>query len=217
MEATLVIPAPSIAIAVIGLAALIVRLQDNARLVFATRRRMLLALFTDKALPRHAKTMQDITLYPLPYPEIPMLRFLVPPVLLILPLLASAEVPNLEPGEWEYTHTTRMEGMPQMEGMPGMSDEVETTRECVTQQDIERGEDIIEAPEECSVDHVDVHRDGAQFAMTCTDPQGGTATMNGDMRFMGTRSDSTMTTEIESPMGPITVIMEMKGERIGDC
>ncbi|WP_018870090.1 MULTISPECIES: DUF3617 family protein [unclassified Thioalkalivibrio] len=140
-----------------------------------------------------------------------MLRFLIPLALLALPVAAQAETPNLEPGEWEYTHTTTIEGMPQMQ------DQVEVTRECVTQEDIEKGEDVIEVPEECTLDHVDVRSDGADFAMTCTDPQGGRATMEGEMRFMGTRSEGTMTTDVDSPMGPMTIIMEIEGERIGDC
>ena len=41
-----------------------------------------------------------------------MQDIIVPLGLLILPLAASAEVSNIKPGEGEYTHTTRMEGIP---------------------------------------------------------------------------------------------------------
>lgn len=131
--------------------------------------------------------------------------------LLILPFAAAAETPNIEPGQWEYTHTMIMEGMDQM------PDQVDTTRECVTQEDIESGEDVFEVPDECTLDHADIRADGAEYAMTCTDPQGGSATMEGEMRFMGDRSEGRMSADVEGPMGEMTIVTEIEGERIGDC
>ncbi|WP_018863524.1 DUF3617 family protein [Thioalkalivibrio sp. ARh3] len=128
-----------------------------------------------------------------------------------LPLAAQAETPNIEPGEWEYTNTTTMDGAHQM------PEQTETYTECVTEEDLARGEEMIEAPEGCSVDSMDMRADGVDYTMTCTDPDGTSMDMEGSMQFMGDRAEGEMRSEIDSPMGPMSVRITVEGQRIGDC
>ncbi|WP_018141907.1 DUF3617 family protein [Thioalkalivibrio sp. ALJ7] len=131
--------------------------------------------------------------------------------LIALPFAAQAETPNIQPGLWENQNTMIMEGM------GNMPDQTETTTECVTQEDIDQGESIIEPPEGCSMDQMDMSADRMDYTMVCTDPQGGQMQMEGRMRFMGDRAEGEMTSEMDTPMGTVNVRMEMRGERIGDC
>lgn len=129
----------------------------------------------------------------------------------LLPLAVQAETPNIEPGEWEYTNTTTMEGAHQM------PEQTETYTECVTEEDLARGEEMIEAPEGCSVDSMDMRADGVDYTMTCTDADGTSMDMQGSMEFMGDRAEGEMRSEIDSPMGPMSVRIHVEGQRIGDC
>ncbi|WP_018881262.1 DUF3617 domain-containing protein [Thioalkalivibrio sp. ALE30] len=141
-----------------------------------------------------------------------MLRILFAALPLVaLPLAAQADTPNIQPGLWENQNTMIMEGM------AGMPDQTETTTECVTQEEIDRGENIIEAPEGCTLDQMDMTADRMDYTMSCTDPQGGQMQMEGSMRFMGDRAEGEMTSEMDTPMGPMNVRMETRGQRIGDC
>ncbi|WP_019572042.1 DUF3617 family protein [Thioalkalivibrio sp. ALMg3] len=141
-----------------------------------------------------------------------MLRILLAVLPLVaLPLVVQAETPNIQPGLWE-NQTTMI-----MEGMGGMPDQTETTTECVTQEDLDRGENIIEAPEGCTLDQMDMTADRMDYTMSCPGPQGGRMQMDGSMRFMGDRTEGEMTSEMDTPMGRMNVRMEIRGQRIGDC
>lgn len=131
--------------------------------------------------------------------------------LAVLPLAAQAETPNIQPGQWEYTHTTVMEGA------HDMPEQVETNTECVTAEDLERGKDLIEAPQDCTLDHVDMTADGMEYTMSCAGPDGTSVSMDAEMRFHGDRTEGEMHSRIETPMGPMDVQVDVQGKRIGDC
>ena len=126
-----------------------------------------------------------------------------------LTLPAFAAEPNITPGQWEYTNVTRFEGMP-------MPEQTHSNRECITMEDIKKGEAFLEAPEDCQVTHMDLRRDGMQYAMECTQ-QGVRMKMNADMRFRGNEVDGTMRADMDTPMGPMSMHMNITGRRIGDC
>ncbi|WP_019626391.1 DUF3617 family protein [Thioalkalivibrio sp. ALJT] len=141
-----------------------------------------------------------------------MLRLLLAALPLVaLPLAAQAETPNLQPGLWE-NHTTMT-----MEGMGNMPDQTETTTECITQEEIDMGENIIEAPEGCTLDQMDMSAERMDYTMSCPGPQGNQMQMHGNMRFLGGRAEGEMTSEMDTPMGTVNVRVEMRGERVGDC
>ncbi len=141
------------------------------------------------------------------------IRALLLAVALAVPALSTAgDTPNITPGLWEYSHTVTMEGGPEM------PPQHETEQECVTAADLQNADAMIDAPEGCTLDHVDMRSDGAEFTMTCTDPEsGGNFVTEAQMRFMGDRSESVMHSTVDTPMGTMKVRVEIEGRRIGDC
>jgi hypothetical protein len=47
--------------------------------------------------------------------------------------------------------------------------------------------------------------------------EGGEATIDGEMRFMGEQIEGTVDILTQSPMGELTMNTVIEGERIGDC
>ncbi|MFO7954169.1 DUF3617 domain-containing protein [Thioalkalivibrio sp.] len=131
--------------------------------------------------------------------------------ILALPLAVQAETPNMQPGLWEHQNTMTVEGM------NDMPEQTHSSTECVTQEDIDRGENIIEAPEGCTLEEMDMTADRMDYTMNCPGPEGGRMQMEGSMRFMGDRAEGEMTSEMDTPMGPMNMRMEMRSQRIDDC
>ncbi len=131
---------------------------------------------------------------------------------LALPALAAAEEPNIEPGLWEYENKMTYEG-----DMP-IPDRTETNQECVTLEDIQDGAAFFddEDMEGCEMTHSDVRSDGMDYTMECTD-EGVQITMEAKMEFMGDRSSGLITGDMDTPMGPVAMRIDMEGRRIGDC
>lgn len=128
---------------------------------------------------------------------------------LIMTMPALAVDPDIRPGQWEYTNVTRFEGMP-------MPDQTHTHTECVTPSDIEKGAGFLEDAENCDVTSMDMRRSGMTYTMVCRE-QGAEIRMDGDIRFMGDRADGKLNAQMDSPMGPMKMKIELAGRRIGDC
>lgn len=126
---------------------------------------------------------------------------------------AVAETPNIQPGMWEYTSKTSVEG-----DFP-IPDQEYTNQECVTIEDIEAGEAFmdLEEVEECEVTHQEVRRDGADYSMTCRGPDGTSGDMDMTFHFHGDTSTGLIRSTMQTPMGDINMRVEMEGRRIGDC
>lgn len=126
--------------------------------------------------------------------------------------LAQAEQPNIEPGLWEYE--TRMT----VEAAFPFPEQTDTTTECVTEDDVSKADTFLDGMEmdECDVTRQEMSADGANYEMTCSQ-EGITVHMTMDMKFLGDRSEGLITTEAESPMGPMKSTIVMNGRRIGDC
>ncbi|MTI64086.1 DUF3617 family protein [Methylophaga sp.] len=128
----------------------------------------------------------------------------------LLSSTASAETPNLVPGLWAYTHTTRIEGP--------VSVEPQTTKnqQCVTQADLDKGIDVLEIPENCKLTRVDIERDRADYAAQC-DMQGMQSRFSGYATFHGEQMQGKMHSEMDTPLGKMLMKMDYKAQRMGNC
>ncbi len=131
--------------------------------------------------------------------------------LIVLGTSAMAETPNLEPGMWEYHNKMTFQS-----DFP-IPDQEHTNQECVTLEDIERGDAFLEDVEECDITRQDIRSDGMDYSMVCRGPDGTEMTMDATMHFHGDSASGTITGQMETPMGPMEMTIEMTGERIGDC
>lgn len=113
--------------------------------------------------------------------------------LLLLPLAALAETPNINPGLWEYTHTMTIEGGPQM------PPQVHKNQECITQADLQEAYKVVEVPEGCTLENLNMHAGGAEYTMSCIDETGTTMSMQAEMQFMGDRSLAILYSSMETP------------------
>lgn len=130
-----------------------------------------------------------------------------------LPALATAETPNIESGEWEFESETSFEGAMEMPG------ESQTSRECVRAEDIV--DSILQMDDEqgveCSVTDQTVSADSMTYTMSCTDPQGGSFDIDGEIAFMGDTASGVFSATMDTEMGELDMSQTMEGRRIGDC
>jgi hypothetical protein len=131
-------------------------------------------------------------------------------ILLCVPPTLFAADADLRPGEWEMTTTMQFEGLP-------LPPQTMSLRECLTAEDIANVWNVEDEYDECRVVQMDQRRDGLRAVMTCRGEDGGEAEIRAEMRFMGDRSAGTVEVNSATPMGPMTMRMEMEGRRIGDC
>ncbi|MDX5979083.1 DUF3617 domain-containing protein [Vreelandella sp. 21] len=130
---------------------------------------------------------------------------------LAFPMVAQAETPNVKPGEWEFVSVTSMSGDMQI------PDQTETERQCITQEELDSAEfGFIEEEEGCELLSQDMNADGLSYSMVCR-ADGGEATIDGEMRFMGEQIEGNVDIFTQSPMGELTMNTVIEGERIGNC
>jgi len=143
-----------------------------------------------------------MTSFPEPPSEIKamMKRYMAVAALAAFPMVAQAETPNVTPGEWEFVSVTSVSGDMQI------PDQTETERQCI----------FIEEEEGCELLNQDMSADGLSYSMVCR-AEGGEATIDGEMRFMGEQIEGTVDILTQSPMGELTMNTVIEGERIGDC
>lgn len=139
------------------------------------------------------------------------LRSLLAAALLALPLVAVAETPNIEPGMWEFTSTTSVQGE-----VP-IPDQTDTHQECIAQGDLDDADfQFLEVEEGCELLEHNVTVDGVDYQMVCH-AEGGQANIDGRMDFLGERTEGTVQVMVESPMGEMEMNTEVEGHRIGEC
>lgn len=127
-----------------------------------------------------------------------------------LPLTAFAVQPNIQPGEWELNSVTTFPGTP-------MPEQRESSRECVTAEDLAQGLVFDVDVEGCQITDKDIRADGMSYSMTCQDQGDFEMTMDASMRFQGDRTDGSMEAQMLTPMGPMQMRVRIEGHRIGDC
>ncbi|MFG6668008.1 DUF3617 domain-containing protein [Halomonas sp. HNIBRBA4712] len=140
-----------------------------------------------------------------------MIRYMAVAAALAFPMSALAETPNVTPGEWEFTSVTSVSG--DMD----IPDQTETERQCITQEELDSAEfGLIQEEQGCELLDQDMNADGITYSMACS-ADGGQASIDGEMRFMGEQIDGTVTILTESPMGALTMDTVIEGERVGEC
>ncbi len=125
---------------------------------------------------------------------------------------AQAETPNIQPGQWEYQ--TRMA----VEAPFPVPEQNDTSTDCVSEQDVAEANTFMGDMdvEECEITHEEMRSDGAKYEMVCQ-ADGMTMDMTLDLKFMGDRSEGLITSQAETPMGPMKTTIEMTGRRVGEC
>ena len=124
----------------------------------------------------------------------------------------AAADPNINPGMWETTSTITMKA-----AQLSMPQRTETNSECVTADKIAKGQAFLEDNKDCEFSRKEMRADGMDYTMTCNNPEGGTVTMNSSMQFNGETMTGTVDGTMESPMGPMTMKIELSGKRTGAC
>lgn len=136
--------------------------------------------------------------------------FAVVMITLVFGVPALAVQPNLEPGQWQYETTTVFEG-----DLP-IPDQTETTTDCLTQEKLDDRDLLQDFGEACEVVEQEIRADGMDFAVRCSVDEHQT-NMTGQMRFMGDRADGSINADVETPMGLMSMNMNVTGTRVGDC
>lgn len=140
-----------------------------------------------------------------------IVRTLAAALALGLATVAVAETPNIEPGLWKYENSMTFSG-----DVP-IPDQNQTSEECVTAEDIAEGDAFLDDVDECEITHKDLRRDGMNYSMLCTQPDGTEMTMDAEMAFAGNTANGTIEGTMETPMGAMQMTITVTGERIGDC
>ena len=123
--------------------------------------------------------------------------------LLVLPATAAAGGPNMEPGLWEITTETHMQGM----NIPAS-----TTTQCLTEEDMVPRN--TQPGQDCEITDVTTSGDSVRWRMRCGG-QGEEVESTGRIRYHGTSFEGTVTTTIGAT--GMTVESTLTGKRLGDC
>lgn len=123
---------------------------------------------------------------------------------------ALAETPNLQPGLWAYTSNTSIEGP------MNIPPQTNSNQECLTQEKLDKGIDVLNIHESCNVTQADIKRDRVDYAASCN-MEGMTMMFKGYANFHGNRLEGKMTSDMNSPLGPMVMKTDYQGERIGEC
>ncbi|QOR38316.1 DUF3617 family protein [Billgrantia diversa] len=138
-------------------------------------------------------------------------RPLLAAAVLILPLTALAESPNIVPGQWQFSSTTSVKG-----DVP-IPDQTDSYQECIVQGDLDDADfQFLEVEEGCELLEHNVSADGVDYKMVCR-AEGGEANIDGRMDFLGERVEGNVNIDTESPMGQMQLETTIEGERLGDC
>ena len=132
--------------------------------------------------------------------------------------LSSAAGIAIQPGAWELTIQTNIQGMP-------MQTPPHTTTGCVTPKDARDPKGamrkmILEAGSEgqsCRITRLDTSGRTVRWAAACTGPQGGRG--NGEVTFdSDTAYHGTMHMSMQGPQGMMmSALQNMHGRRVGEC
>lgn len=139
-------------------------------------------------------------------------RILTAGLALGLITLAHAETPNIKPGLWEYE--TRMS----VEAPFPFPDQTATNTECLTAEGLARADTFIGdmGMEQCDISRQEMRANGLNYEMVCNQDDM-RISMVMDMQFQGERSEGLITSEADTPMGPMKSTIRLAGRRIGDC
>lgn len=123
--------------------------------------------------------------------------------LLVLPAAAVAGGPDMEPGLWEITTESRMQGM----NIPAS-----TMTQCLTEDDMVPRN--TQPGQDCEITDLTTSGDTVRWTMRCSG-QGEEVESTGQIRYHGTSFEGNITTTIGST--GMTVESTLTGKRLGDC
>jgi len=129
---------------------------------------------------------------------------------LLMASSVQAETPNIEPGNWRYQSQVSF-----VSDFP-IPEQNETSTNCITQEQIDKGDAFIEDTEGCELTTRDIRSDRMKYVMECAN-QGTNMVMNAEVKFMGDRMEGKITGDMQSAMGAMKMNVTMTGQRIGDC
>jgi uncharacterized protein DUF3617 len=129
-------------------------------------------------------------------------------MLTVLPALAGAA--EMQPGMWEITSRTEMQGMPK--AMPPR-----TIRHCYTKKDIEDKKPTMPQSQDknCEIKDYQVQGNKASWSMECT----GENAMRGSgtMTVEATKFSGTMKSQLNQDGQMMDITQSWSGKRLGDC
>ncbi len=109
------------------------------------------------------------------------LKALAMSFLIAAPALVSAETPNINPGQWEYSNTMRMTA-----GGNAMPAQKTRNKDCVRNEDL-ADPDLFGGDElkNCDVSELEQSRSRLRYTLSCPGPDGSPYTMTADIKLQG--------------------------------
>ncbi|QJQ94949.1 MULTISPECIES: DUF3617 family protein [Halomonadaceae] len=139
------------------------------------------------------------------------LTVVVVATIVLWPIAALADTPNLAPGEWEFTSIATVIGdfpVPEWTG---------THTACLTAEAIhDAHSDRLEHEQGCEFLEREAGADEMTYVMSCQSDEGELMIM-GEMRFQQDRYEGTTRIQTATPMGDITMTTLIEGRRLNDC
>lgn len=132
-------------------------------------------------------------------------------ILVCVPGLAIAVQPNMDPGQWAYTTTTRIAGS------VSIPDRTSTHTRCVTESEVDDVDAFMEDVEDCEVERREITADKAGFTLDCPEQQGAEMRMTVDMRLLGDRVEGESVTTLSMGGESMEIRSRVEGRRVGDC
>lgn len=140
------------------------------------------------------------------------LAVLVIAFVLLAPAFVQAAEPNLRTGQWEFSNITEFKS----DGLVQLPQQTYTYQQCVTVEDLGRGEALLGDQESCEVSDLKMTRDGMTYTAVCRE-EGADIRVDARMSFLGERMEGRATAVMNTPMGPVNMVSTVEGRRLGTC
>jgi hypothetical protein len=124
----------------------------------------------------------------------------------------SQDFPDVRYGMWETTTVTSMRS-----DVMNLPENTNTTRDCVTEEDVREGRAFLQDQEECDILEQDITSNSMDMTMVCSQPETGEIKMTVSMKYSGDTATGSMKGEMDSPMGKMFMDIKMDSRRTGDC
>ncbi|MBI5380098.1 MAG: DUF3617 family protein [Nitrospirae bacterium] len=129
--------------------------------------------------------------------------------LLALHGAAWSAAPDIQYGQWEITMTMEGGMMPQPMSF--------TSTQCLTKENYLPNSSPQQGKNPCTIKKMSVKGDTVVWAAECPMEGGGTANSQGEVTYRRTTYDGTIRTTMTTQGQQMTMVMKMKGRRIGEC
>ena len=120
----------------------------------------------------------------------------------------AAAAVDMQDGLWEITVRMEMPGMPAAGG-------TNTVQQCYTKQDVQNMEQMMPAPENCSLSDLRTAGNTVTWTMRCTGE--GAMTGRGTMTFSGASYAGTINVQTTQAGHVMAMTQHIAGRRVGPC